>query len=293
MSEPCVPALTITVNDVIATWETDDDRTRQTTLRMGEIANRFARRAITVGIHDISGVTPEVCEEFIHAPSRTGDRPSVGTTHFRRVTIRAVFRTLRSQQPSLGDPTLDIELPPRGDRATRPLTTDEIILCRTGCYPPRSTDTRRAAAWALAEATAVTSEIPRIRPGHLDHLSQPGIVTLPGGRRTDSRVVALTSWGAAVLGRRITEIEGNEILAYDGDSKLPEGRQAAMCRHIERTFHAVGLDTDRSVRPSSVRLWRAQLEFERGLRIEDVARLLGNRSLDRTALMIGYDWKAA
>lgn len=291
MSEPCVPALTGTVSDVIATWETSDGRTRQTTLRMGEIARRFALRAAAVGIEDITEATPEICEEFIHAPSRTGHRPSVGTMHFRRVTIRAIFRTLRTDQPTLGDPTLDIDLPPRGDRPCRPLTTDEIVLCRTGCYPPRSTDIRRAAAWALAEATAVTSEIPHVRPAHLDHPTDPSEVSLPGNRRTDSRVVSLTSWGAAVLARRITELDGDETLAYDGNSVLPEGQQAAMCRHIERTFQNVGLDTDPSIRPASVRLWRAQVEFERGLRIEDIARLLGSRSLDRTAIQVGYDWR--
>lgn len=291
MSEPCVPALTDAVADVVASWETSDDRTRQTTLRMGEIARRFARRATVSGYDTITAVTPELCEEFIHAPSRTGERPSVGTMHFRRVTIRAIYRTLRGDHPDLGDPTLDIDLPSRGDRPPRPLTTDEIILCRTGCFPHYATDSRRAAAWALAEATVVTSEIPLIRPSALDH--PPTRVSLPGGRRTDPRTVPLTGWGATVLARRISELDGDHLLAYDGNSTIPEGRQAAICRHIERTFQVVGLDTDRSVRPSSIRLWRARLELERGMPIEGVARLLGGRSLDRTAIQVGYDWKAS
>ena len=44
---------------------------------------------------------------------------------------------------------------------------DEVILCRSFSLHTL-TETRQPAAWALAEATARTSEIPLIRASHVD-----------------------------------------------------------------------------------------------------------------------------
>ncbi len=66
-----------------------------------------------------------------------------------------------------GDPTIDLVLPPRSFLAVRPLTDDEIVVCRSFSLQTL-TATRQPAAWALAEATARTSEIPHILVSDLD-----------------------------------------------------------------------------------------------------------------------------
>ena len=72
-----------------------------------------------------------------------------------------------------GDPTIDLVLPPRSFLAVRPLTDDEIVVCRSFSLQTL-TATRQPAAWALAEATARTSEIPHIVVSDLDSSIESG-----------------------------------------------------------------------------------------------------------------------
>src|SRR5207302_9715474 len=92
--------------------------------------------------------------------------------HLRRSALRLYFRTLRQIGVAVGDPTQDLVLPPRSCLAVRPLMDDEIVVCRSFSLQTL-TATRQPAAWALAEATARTSEIPHIVVSDVD---------LPGGR---------------------------------------------------------------------------------------------------------------
>jgi len=155
------------VSLVLRCWRDADPRTDQTVTRMGEIVVRFARRLRATGVDTVDGIGTDACAGFIDAPSRTGDQPANATRHFRRVALRALFRTGRAFGVLRADPTLDLALPPRSSRASRPLTDDEVMLCRTAAFPMRAPDLKRPTAWALAEATAATSEIPTIRRSDL------------------------------------------------------------------------------------------------------------------------------
>jgi len=64
-------------------------------------------------------------------------------------------------------------LPPRSFLAVRPLTDDEIVVCRSFSLQ-RLTATGQPAAWALAEATGRTSEIPHIVISDLDSSIESG-----------------------------------------------------------------------------------------------------------------------
>lgn len=278
-----------TISQVTDRWRREDDRTDQTIQRMSEIADRFASRLAATRVFDLYLVGPADCEEFINAPTRTGEFPSIGTRHFRRVTLRALFRTLRSDGVDIGDPTLDIELPPRSPFGTRPLTIDEVVLCRTAAFATRSTDLRRPAAWALAEATASTAEIPHIRGVDVKGL----IVNLPGSSRTLSRRFSLTMWGKAIIERRITELgDKNLPLTYDGTGSAGEvSPQAASCKLIAAILETAGLAREPDIRPASVRYWRARAVYDLNRDISGVARVLGMNSLDRAADAIGLDWR--
>lgn len=279
------------VESVIADWHHDAAHTFQTATRMGEIATRFARRLDRSGINTIEAVDADTCRGFIDAPTRAGTPPTVATRHFRRVTLRALFRTLRHRGINVGDPTLDIDLPPRSQRSTRPLTTEEIILGRSATFTTRSGRLQRAAAWALAEAAATTSEIPLLTRRHLNHPQQPSTAILPGTRRTDSRIVRLTDWGAAILARHLADVpDGYDVpLAYRG-AGAEVAQQAATCKLISLILDTAGL-TDPDIRPDSVRLWRAYIHHHDTGDLIGAARLLGNRSLDRTAEALDIEWR--
>lgn len=275
---------------VVEAWRESGDLTDQTVTRMGEIAWRFTRRLHTIGVKAAAEIDEHTCRAFIDAPTKTGEAPTTATRHFRRVTLRAYFRTARRLGHQVGDPTLDIHLPPRSDRVTRPLTDDEIVLCRTATYATRHADHRRAAAWALAEAAAMTSEIPLIRPSHIDDPTDPMHVLLPGTRRTDPRIVELTEWGAAAIARRLAHLgETDEPIVYEGAGG-EVARQAAVCKLISIILESAGL-TDPDIKPESVRLWRARSHYNETGDLISTARMLGNRSLDRTAEALGLDWR--
>ena len=278
---------------VLRTWVRDDLRTDQTVTRMGEVAARFVRRLVATGVIAPEHVSSGDCEGFINAPSRTGAAPSIGTRHFRRTTLRAMWRTGRMLDLVTGDPSIDIDLPPRSTRAARPLTDDEIHLCRTSTFGPRFRDLRRPTAWALAEATAATSEIPAIR--RCDLSDGPGgiAVALPGTRRLRPRTITLTDWGATIVTQRLNELpdDPGALVCYRGSA--PAGsvaRHAAACTLIAAVLSAAGLAREPDVRPASVRHWRARAALDNGSCIEDVANLLGHRSLDEAAAAAAHDW---
>lgn len=286
----CGSASDASLRVVVRSWSASGAHTGQTLDRMGEVAIRFVGRVTATGVGSLAEVTREDCERFINARTRHGEAPSNGTRHFRRTTIRTVFRTLRSLGAELGDPTLDITLPPRGTHPARPLTDDEITLCRTAVALRGPGQNRAAAALALAEATAHTAEIPRISAAHLDDPLAPATVQLPGTRRAEPRLGHLTTWGAVVLAARVAATSGP--LTYSG--RAPAGSvspHAATCRLIAGILHGAGLDAEPDVRPVSIRNWAGRALHDSGVPIEETARRLGLRSLDATADAIGLDWR--
>ncbi len=123
--------------------------------------------------------------------------------HLRRSALRLYFRTARQLGLCSGDPTLDLVLPARSSLHMRPLTDDEVALCRSFSVSSL-TETRRPAAWALAEATARTSEIPHIRIRDLDVAE--GRVWLWGSTKAEPRWGRLTEWGCKQLARQVERL---------------------------------------------------------------------------------------
>lgn len=281
----------------VGLWsEGADAYAHQTVLRMAEIVDRFSRRLAASKTTKLCEVTSDDCEAFIEAPGRDGVDVAVSTSRFRRTTLRALFRTLRLHDYEAPDLTLDIALPPRPKRAARPLTDDEVVFCRTVAKTPRAKDHRRPAAWALAEAGAVTSEQAMVCVGDLDDARHPSEVALPGTRRARPRVVALTDWGRRILATRLAELDprGTDTLLVYGGRRAADSAaaQAATCNLVGNVLREAGLAADPCVRPASVRHWRAAAEFDKTGRIEDAANVLGHRSLDEAAESIGWEWHA-
>jgi integrase/recombinase XerC len=199
-----------------------------------------------------------------------------------------LFRVLRQQSLVDHDPTLDLVLPPRSSLAARPLTDEEIALGRSFSLSSTA-ETRRPAAWALAEASARTSEISGVFAGDLD--LDRGQVWLAGGTKVEPRWAPLTTWGARALERRLETVGSDPAvpLIYEGRGS-PESRQACACGAIGETLRRAGLAAEPDVRPVSVTAWAGQKVFEETGQIEAAARALGMRSLDRAATLIGWDW---
>jgi integrase len=262
----------------------------QTRQRFVSTANRFfsfSRRGY--GLEWLDEVTPEIVRAFVLAPLEDRE-PCVATMHLRRAVVRFVFRQARDLGLVDHDPCVDLVLPPRSSLAARPLTDDEIAVCRS--YSLTSlTNTRTPAAWALAESTARTAEIPHIRVRDIDLSCQR--VWLHGSRRTVERWAPLTPWGATQLKRSIDMLDGLDApLVYAANGSAASG-QASSCIAVSDTLVRAGLGRERDLRPVSVAAWAGRSLLDQTGRIDAVARLLGVRSLDRAARIVAWDWTQA
>jgi len=267
----------------------------QTTQRMAEILARF-----TIYIekgHELRSVK-EIAEEHVEgfvfasviARADRSRRPSTATMHLRRSALRLYFRMLREMKLFVGDPTVDLGLPPRSCLALRPLTDDEVALCR--CFSLHTlSETRQPAAWALAEATARTSEISNVRRSDFDLAG--GRVWIAGSTKTNPRWALLSSWGQTQLERRMRGLSADSgedpLVVYEGCGS-EQSKQASSCIAISETLVRAGLAGEPDVRPASVAGWAGRRVFEESARIEEVAVRLGVRSLDRAARLIGWEW---
>lgn len=247
----------------------------------------FCRRGCSLG--SLDEVTAEIARAFVVAPLEVRE-PSVATMHLRRSVLRFLFREARELGLVDHDPCVDLSLPPRSSLAARPLTDDEIAVCRS--YSLTSlTNTRTPAAWALAEATARTAEIPYIRARDVDLSSRR--VWLHGSRRTVDRWAPLTRWGAVQLERRLHAIDGVDApLVYAAKGSAASG-QASSCIAVSDTLVRAGLANEPDVRPVSVAAWAGHSLLDQTAGIDAVARLLGVRSLDRAARIVAWDWSQA
>ena len=242
------------------------------------------------GISTLGEVTPTIAQQFLHAPCSDGSDAPPRLRHLRRTSLRMLFRAARSTGWPGGDPTLDLALPPRPGRSTRPLTDEEIALCRS-CAVWSLTDSRRAAPWALAEATCRTGELPYVRVTDID--LDRGRVWLHGGRRTTARWGHLTEWGKVQVERRLTATSARPPeagLIYQGAEPREGGRVSSSLALLD-VLRRAGLADEPGVRPSSIAAWAGRQVLAETGRIDLVALRLGLTRLDTAADFIGWDWR--
>lgn len=268
----------------------DDSPSQPQWERTSAILDRFARFALSgFGSTSLDEIRPEIARSFIEATTASGKPPSVSTRHWRRTALRLLFRAAREAGLVTGDPTLDLELPPRSSLGTRPLTDDEVALCRSVAQWSLA-GSRRAAVWALAEATCRSSEVPNISADDIDLGS--GRVWISGGKATEPREGCLTDWGLQRVRARILELgEPAQPLVYSGRSPSGAGQVAGASALVDVLTRA-GLHQEPDVRPGSVAAWAGRRVLDETGRIELAAKALGVRSLDRAAGIVGWDWKA-
>jgi integrase/recombinase XerC len=280
--------LRVDLNAVVADLSESSVLSEQSLRRLQPILERFGWFAeSSAGVDSLAAITSDVVDRFVRArTTRERIPPSPATMHARRSAVRLLFRTGRQLGLCVADPTVDIMLPARSSLRARPLTDDEVGLCRSASL--HSLDaTRLPGAWALAEATVRSGELAAVRVADVD--LDEARVWIAGSARTESRWGTLSAWGCKQLHRRLNAIGESPLVVYAG-SGTAESQQASSCQAIHETLLRTGLSREADVRPVSVAAWAGRLAFEQTQQIDEAARVLGVRSLDRAAAIIGWDW---
>ena len=133
------------------------------------------------------------------------------------------------------------------------------------------------------------TELPQVLVSDVD--LDKRVVLLKGAPRTVQRVVPLTFWGAGQLERLLgtAALAPGVPIVYGGEGAT--GRRSTLAGTVRRIYSQAGLDRETDVTTESVRAWLGRAMREQGEPIEQVARRLGMRSVDRTFLLIGVDWQ--
>ena len=261
--------------------------------RLRALMNRFVAFATQgLRVRIASDVTGEVVERFVRARLVDGSAPAIATLHIRRAAVRLLFAEGRRLGLVDHDPTMDLHLPPRSSLHTRPLTDDEVALCRSHSLRTL-TETRQPAAWALAEATARSAEIARIETRHID--LDHGRLWVPGSSKTEPRWATLSDWGMVQLERRLGSMDRPrpDTLLICAEATKGVSATSSASTAIAQTLRRAGLHLEPDVRPASVAAWAGAKAHAEGEPIPRIAQMLGVRSLDRAAALIGWDWRRA
>lgn len=271
---------------------TSDLQADSATRMLRDIA-QFVERLRLLKIPSLAEVTREQVEDFLDeaVEDRSGvfSNPSISTQHFRRSSVRLLYRTARQLHLVDGDPTLDIRLPPRASSPKRPLEDDEELLAR-GASRQTLDATRLPAAWAIGQAAATATELATATIDDVDLGEQR--IRLSGSRDRAPRWARLTPWGVEQVAARIEALRHGDDrrLVYNG--KRGTDARGGWCNAITEVLRLAGLSDEAGLGPASLAAWAGRREFDRTGKIEDAARTLGMRSLDNAAGTIGWDWHA-
>lgn len=203
--------------------------------------------------------------------------PAPATWNLRRWACGTFFRTLRQLGLLTGDPLLDVHPQQRGAGRYRPLSWAEVDICRF--YARRATrDQYGPAAFACAEASATSGEIPKILVADVD--LERAVVWIAGTRKSHARWGHLTDWGHRDIAQLIAD-RGDE----PGQSLVRGGRnlkssQSAVSERLSRTLDRAGFADDPTVAPTSIRYFAALRAYEDTGDLFQAQHALGIRSLD-------------
>jgi integrase len=265
----------------------------QSHVRFVGLIERFVRFATARGGVDLPEVTQEIVEAFlVSLTARRQTQPSVATMRLRRWAVRLFFHVAQDLGLASVDPTARVSVESEQGPAPRPLTHTEVAACRSASLRDL-TSTRLSTAWALGEATARTSEIPRVRVADIDLTNSR--IWIDGSARTIARWGTLTAWGAVQVARCIDELGelDPETRLADLASSNWESRVSFSSQTLRETLERAGLGSDSRVAPGSLAAWRGRQILEDSGRIEVAARALGVRSLDVAARIMDWQWRDA
>jgi hypothetical protein len=215
-------------------------------------------------------------------------RPSGRTVGQRRAAVAAFFATAMAHGLVLDDPTLLVPVPERERTdGIRPLDQEEAVVVRfhAGTNPAEV----RGVVVPLMLAGASSGELGALECAHV---KPDSTVLLPGSARLLARSITIDSEDARLLVARSAYLAERcpSTILLCGQAGTPSQQQARIATIVRKVLARAGLGADPRVKPTSLTAYAARREFERTGSIEAAATLIGSKSLDSTARLIGHSW---
>lgn len=242
---------------------------------------RYARNA--AGVEDANGVDVALVDRYLNALGGT-DAPAPSTRSVRLSALRFLFERLRREGLISHDPTLDLRVDRPRSSVVPVLSDDDVERCRWVAESALIAVERWTATWAALEAGASTGEVALLTWRHVD--ADGSHIKVPQAPRTYERTIATTEWGQAALINARAEMDC--LLAVTASSSY-DARRTAVTHVQHKIFRRAGLTW---ARPRSLTAWVARRVLAETGRIDLAAHTVGAESLDRTADLIGHDWRA-
>ncbi len=273
----------------------------------------FARFATASGVTSLADLTPGLCRAWVAAPvsavspgsrARAGQPVAAQTRRGRQGALRAAARIWVDR--GWVDPALvpaDVITPDRSPGPIPPLTPSEVARLRVAGRLSTA-DTVSPAAVELALAGAAQADIAAALVADFD--PRAATLRLAGRGQSRPRVVALEPAAVATLDQRVDALRraaarkrvefdtGTAPLAMGQplDRYQPQSLAPAVAHTLHRALRAAGIDRA-GVRAGSLQSYAANRRYALTGRVEDVADVLGLRSLDAARRRLDADWQAA
>ena len=284
------------------------ERTEALYVRHLDTFLRYA--AAAGGVHDVDGVTAKLIAGWVNAPisavspgsrARGGQPASSATRRSRQGALRqavTVWADLGWVAADLIPARIIHKDPPR---LPCPVTPAEAARLRmAGQQSPA--DTLLPALVAMALAGASSTEIARLKVGDYD--PDTHVLHLGGRGQRVPRTAELDEHGARVVGahvRALTKVAAKRKIVLDPEVTplaLPTAPRThsthvdptAVGQHMYRALQCAGINRD-GVTPGSMQEHAANRCYSLTNRVEDVAALLGLKSLDAAMAYMDPTWQ--
>jgi integrase/recombinase XerD len=251
-------------------------RQRSGSERTPEEYARILRRFMG-GVEDPAAVTPAEVHAFAYATGPSGREPSPSSVCVRLAAISGFYGFLRRMGRVEADPAADVRRPRTRDPQPRGLDAAELrrLLAAIPATPSGLRD--RAIVLTSVLTGLRRSEVMGLRRGDLTRNGTVYYTVRAKGGTIRHRELPPPALSAIV---DALEAEGRPLETLATDERIFPVTSAAFYANLRR--YAVKADLQ-GVTPHVLRHSAAKLRRDNGASIEDVARLLGHRSLFTTA----------
>jgi len=229
------------------------------------------------GVEDAAAVTPPEVHIFAYAPGPSGREPSPSTVSVRLAAISGFFGFLKRMGKVESDPAAEVRRPRNRDPQPRGLDADELRRLLDAIPTSPSGIRDRAIVLTFVLTGLRRSEVMGLRRGDITRNGTVYYTVRAKGGTMRHRELPLPAFDAILAA---LDAAGRPLETLETDERVFSVSSSGFYANLRRYSLAADLE---GVTPHVLRHSAAKLRRDNGASIEEVAALLGHKSLYTTA----------